>query len=74
MDNISKLEKIQKMNDDQGRTLKFVSPLGNSLKSLEILTRSNKVAFDQSGSIVYRASLGKGSAKTWDELFSELIQ
>ena len=74
MDKRSDLPKIQKKNDDKGRTLTFVSPLGDSLRNLDIVTRSNKIAFDQSGEIVYRASMGKGSTKDWESLFQELTK
>ena len=49
-------------------------PLGDSLRNLDIVTRSNKIAFDQSGEIVYRASMGKGSTKDWESLFQELTK
>ena len=74
MDKPSSLAKIQEKNDEQGRTLTFVNPIGDSLRNLEIAARFNKIAFDKSGEIVYRASLGRGSSKDWDSLFSELIQ
>ena len=73
LDKRSDLPEIQKKNNDKGRTLTFVSPLGDSLKSLGILSRSNKIAFHESGDIVYRASMGKGSPGDWDSLFQELV-
>ena len=74
MDKPSSLAKIQEKNDEQGRTLTFVNPIGDSLRNLEIAARSNKIAFDKSGEIVYRASVGRGSSKDWESLFSELTQ
>ena len=44
----------------------------STLESLEITTRSSKIAINASGTIVYRAGMSQGTDQEWTSVFRQL--
>ena len=44
----------------------------STLESLEVTTRSSKIAIDSSGTIVYRAGMAQGTDQEWHAVFNQL--
>ena len=59
-----------------GRERSYSWPMGrasrSALSELGVRVQSTKVAFDASGTIVYRAGFGQGDAATWRGVFNDL--
>ena len=59
-----------------GRDRSYSWPMGRAtrgaLSELGVRVQSTKVAFDASGTIVYRAGFGEGDAATWRGVFNNL--
>tara|TARA_B110000116_G_C16778813_1_gene557210 strand:+ start:556 stop:783 length:228 start_codon:yes stop_codon:yes gene_type:complete len=72
MDSKENLGKADQKRIEKGYTWVMYTPVANALDVLNIHSRSNKLAVNAQGEVIYRDSIGKGNAEEWEELFRRL--
>ena len=68
----AELSEIARVGRERGYSWPMGRAARSTLSGLGIRVHATKVAFDASGTIVYRASYAQGDAATWRGVFDDL--